>query len=107
MAKKIATPQTRVSSKEKFNTYKNAAYGYILTLLQPKKQEAFRLTAYEVTPTGKKPNALSVPEVLAIVGTASKLGKNVQIEISGVGDNATLSAYFVDRPAPTPDYLEF
>jgi hypothetical protein len=105
MAKKIVTP-TRVSSKEKFNTYKNAVYAYIQALQHPGRQQAFSLTAYEVTPTGKKPNALSVPEVLAIVGTASKLGKNVQIEISGVGDNATLSAYFVDRPAPTPNYLE-
>ena len=63
------------------------------------------MKAYETTPTGKKPNAINAPELLAIVGTAKKLGKTIRLDISGVGDTAQLDVVLVDTPEILPAEL--
>jgi hypothetical protein len=103
MKKAIAV--TRVSAKQKLDAYKGAAFIYISKLRTPGTQSAFSVKGYEVTPTGKKPNALSAPELLAIVNTARKLGKIVQLTTSGISDGGQLDFQFVDAPADIPSDL--
>jgi hypothetical protein len=91
--------------KQKFEAYRLAAAIYIHQLRNPNQQLAFSVKGYEVTPTGKKPNALSAPELLAIVSTAAKLGKYVRVSTSGVEDDGQLNFYFTDQPADRPDEL--
>lgn len=97
---------TRVSAKQKFENYKSLALQFINTLRYPLTQTAFSITAYQVVPgVGKKPNAISAPELGAIVGTARKLGKLVQVNFTGVDDGGTLNFVFVDSMPPTPNEL--
>jgi len=96
---------TRTSAKQKFGAYKDLALTYIRTLRNPASQSAFFVKGYEVTPTGKKPNAVNIPELLAIVGTAAKLGKDVRIVVSGQGDAAQLEFSFVDQSPNVPSEL--
>ena len=106
MAKKTAvSTTTRTSLKQKFEEYRNAASAYIFGLQNPYTTPFFSVKAYETTPTGKKPNAVNVPELLAIVGTAKKLGKTVRLDISGVGDTAQLDVVLVDTPQALPAEL--
>jgi hypothetical protein len=93
---------TRLSAKQKLTNYKQAALTFIRQLATPDKQSAFSVTAYQVVAGVKKPNALSAPELVAIVGTAAKLGKQVHVTISGVDDGGQLNFYFVDAPTNTP-----
>lgn len=102
-AKKSATPVVKTPSK--LQVIKTIAQQFAAKVAYPNSQEAFSVKTYETTPTGKKPNALSAPEVAAIVGTAAKLGKNVQVRISGSGDNLTLVFYFVDQTPSIPSEL--
>jgi hypothetical protein len=67
---------------------------YAVALRTAKTQIAFSITGYTKE---KKPNAISVPELIAIVGTAQKLGQQVTLSISGVEDGATLSVRFTDN----------
>ncbi len=96
MAKKIVAP--RVTPKQKFAAYKESALRYIGQLRNPGTRSAFFVASYNVQPgTGiKKPNTLSAPELLAIVGTARQLGKEVRITVSGRDDNAQLNFEYVD-----------
>lgn len=96
----------RVSAKQKFENYKTLALQFINTLRYPLIQTAFSVTAYQVVPGGKKPNAISAPELGAIVGTAQKLGKFVQVTFTGVDDGGTLNFVFVDSIPPTPRELQ-
>ena len=107
MAKKTAvnTIKTRTSLKQKFAAYRDVASVYIFGLQNPYTTPFFSVKAYETTPTGKKPNAINAPELLAIVGTAKKLGKTVRLDISGVGDAATLDVVLVETPASLPAEL--
>ena len=106
MAKKTAvSTTTRTSLKQKFEEYRNAASAYVYRLQNPYDTSFFSVKAYETTPTGKKPNAVNVPELLAIVGTAKKLGKTVRLDISGVGDTAQLDVVLVDTPPALPAEL--
>lgn len=103
--KNHTAPAVRVSAKQKLAAYKTSAFAYIRTLRNPSSQSAFSVKGYEVTPTGKKPNALSAPELLAIVNTARKLGKIVQLTTSGISDGGQLDFQFVDAPADIPSDL--
>ena len=106
MAKKTAvSTTTRTSLKQKFEEYRNAASAYIFGLQNPITNSFFSVKAYETTPTGKKPNAINAPELLAIVGTAKKLGKTIRLDISGVGDTAQLDVVVVDTPPALPAEL--
>lgn len=89
--------KTRLSAKQKLENYKSCALLFIKKLRNPMTQIGFSVSGYEVTPTGKKPNTLSAPELLAIVGTAQRLGKNVQLSISGTDDQARINFQFVDN----------
>ena len=97
------TPRT--SLKQKFAGYRSIASSYIYSLQNPGTNSFFSVKSYETTPTGKKPNAVNVPELLAIVGTAKRLGKTVRLDISGVGDAAKLDVVLVDTPAILPAEL--
>ena len=99
----MASPVT--SLKQKFAEYRGIATNYIYSLQNPRVQSFFSVKAYETTPTGKKPNAINAPELLAIVGTAKKLGKTIRLDISGVGDAARLDVVLVDTPETRPDEL--
>jgi hypothetical protein len=98
---------TRITLKQKFEAYRSAAVSYAYQLRNPNQQLAFSVKGYEVTPTGKKPNAVSAPELLAIVSTAAKLGKYVRISTSGVEDGGQLNFYFTDQPADCPTELRY
>src|ERR1039458_2039936 len=76
----------RVTLKQKFEQYRSTARAYIYSISNPSQTLAFSVKGYEVTPTGKKPNALSAHELLAIVGTAAKLGKSITVTSSGIDD---------------------
>ena len=103
MAKKISkSTTTRTSAKQKLTAYKEAALGFISTLRYPTTQSFFSVKGYEVTPTGKKPSHISVPELLAIVGTAKRLGKNIQLSTSGVDDGGQIDVLFVDAAPSVP-----
>ena len=107
MAKKISKTlvqetTTRTSAKQKLTAYKEAALGFIHTLRYPTTQSFFSVKGYEVTPTGKKPNHISVPELLAIVGTAKRLNKNIQLNTSGVDDGGQIDLSFVDAAPSVP-----
>ena len=65
------------------------------------------MRGYDVTTTGKKPNAFNVPELLAIIGTAAKLGKKVEVTVSGVGDAAQVDFRFVDTAPSVPNDLVY
>jgi hypothetical protein len=97
--------KTRTSLKQKFADYRGVATSYIYQLQNPFTTPFFSVKAYETTPTGKKPNAINAPELLAIVGTAKKLGKTVRLDISGFGDTAQLDVVLVDGVAALPDAL--
>ena len=45
------------------------------------------------------------PEVLAIVGTATTLGKDVLVTTSGHEDGGQINFYFVDKQLPLPNEL--
>jgi hypothetical protein len=93
----------RLSAKQKLTQYKHDALTFINILKRPAQQLAFSVSGYQKTEGGgKKPNVLSAPELLAIVGTAAKLGKQVHVSISGVDDGGQLNFYFVDAPPATP-----
>ena len=68
---------------------------------------AFSVRGYEVTTTGKKPNVFHVPELLAIVATAARLGKKVEVTVSGVGDAAQVDFRFVDTAPSVPNDLVY
>jgi hypothetical protein len=95
----------RISLKQKFATYRSTASSYIYSLQNPSTNSFFSVKSYETTPTGKKPNAVNVPELLAIVGTAKRLGKTVRLDISGHGDVAQLDVVLVDTPTALPSEL--
>ena len=103
MAKK--KPVTRTSAKQKFADYKTRALAFINLTKYPSNQSAFSVTGYNVTAGVKKPNALSAPELIAIVGTAQKLGKIVQVTISGIADGGQLDFRFVDSFPSIPNDL--
>lgn len=99
----VSTPIIKKPSK--LQVLKSIAFAFAQKIAYPNAQEAFSVKAYEVTPTGKKPNALSAPEVAAIVGTAAKLGKKVEVRLTGVGDGGTLQFLFVDQNPSIPAEL--
>jgi len=105
MAKKIKI--ARITPKQKFLAYKELALNYIGKLRNPGTKNAFFVTAYNVQAgTGiKKPNTLSAPELLAIVGTAGQLGKEVRITVSGHDDSAQLNFQYVDVALNIPSDL--
>jgi hypothetical protein len=105
MKKVKATATTRTSLKQKFAAYRSTASSFIYSLQNPFVTPFFSVKAYETTPTGKKPNAVNVPELLAIVGTAKKLGKIIRLDISGTGDTAQLDVLYADAPAALPAEL--
>jgi hypothetical protein len=108
--------KTRTSLKQKFADYYRGVFAeyyrgvvtsYIYRLQNPYTTPSFSVKAYETTPTGKKPNAINAPELLALVGTAKKLGKTIRLDISGVGDTAQLDVVLVDGVAALPDALRW
>jgi hypothetical protein len=103
--KKAVIKAVRVSLKQRFADYRQFASNYIYSLQHPTRQLAFSVKGYEVTPTGKKPNVLSAPEVLAIVGTAATLGKDVLVTTSGIEDGGQINFYFMDKQLPLPNEL--
>ncbi len=103
MAKKTAvTKTTRTSAKVKLAEYKIRALQFIHSLRYPGTQNIFTIKGYEKVNGVAKPNHASVPELLAIVGTANKLGKKVQISVNGYSDGAELSFDFVDAGGSIP-----
>jgi hypothetical protein len=103
MAKKISkTTTTRTSAKQKLTAYKERALLFIRMLRYPDTRAFFSVKGYEITPTGKKPSHISVPELLAIVGTAKRLGKNIQLSTSGVDDGGQIDVLFVDAAPGVP-----
>ena len=88
--------------KEKFAAYRSAASSYIYTLQNPINSQFFSVKGYEKVEGRLKPNVINVPELLAIVGTANRLGKNIAITTSGVDNGGQINVQFVDRPEPLP-----
>jgi hypothetical protein len=99
--KGLGTP-TRTSAKQKLAAYQNAALDYIGRLRNPSTQSGFSVTAYSVSPTGKKPNVISVPELGAIVGTARQLGSEVRVSFVGRDDDTKVVFEYVSAPASIP-----
>jgi hypothetical protein len=87
---------TRISPKQKLAHYRTAALAFIASLRYPTTQSFFSVKGYEKTPTGPKPNVINVPELLAIVGTARALGKQVVISSSGVDMGGQIDVSLVD-----------
>lgn len=102
MAKKVVTKTTRTSAKAKLTEYKNLALQFIHSVRYPSTANIFTIKGYEKVNGVTKPNHASVPELIAIVGTASKLGKKVQISVNGYSDGAELSFDFVSSMPDTP-----
>ena len=105
--KKAKETVTRVSAKQKFETYKVSALAFISKLRYPNTQSFFSVKGYEKTPTGVKPNVINVPELLAIVGTAAKLGKRIEVRTSGAGMDSQIDIVLVDAVPPVPFNLQF
>jgi hypothetical protein len=88
-AKETKEVTTRTSTKQKFT-------------------ESFcSVKGYETVNGVKKPSMIPVPELLAIVGTAKRLGKNIQINTSGVDDGGQVDFVFVDAPPAVPFDLQY
>ena len=98
---------TRVSAIQKFEAYKASALEFIARLRYPNTQSFFSVTGYEKTPTGVKPNVINVPELLAIVGTANKLGKRVEIRTSGAEKGGQIDVVLVDSIPSIPNELRY
>ena len=96
---------TLKSVQEQFAAYRNAATNYIYSLQHPTNEQFFSVKGYEKVEGRLKPNVINVPELLAIVGTANRLGKNITITTSGVDNGGQVNVQFVDRPAPLPAEL--
>ena len=103
---KKAAKTTRTSAKAKLTEYKLLALQFINSLRYPGTQNIFTIKGYEKVNGVTKPNHASIPELLAIVGTATKLGKKVQISVNGYIDGAELSFDFVDAPPAIPSELQ-
>ena len=99
-AKQSTTP--RVSLKQKFAAYRSAASSYIYQLQNPSTEQFFSVKGYEKVEGRLKPNVINVPELLAIVGTANRLGKGITITTSGVELGGQINIQFVDRPTAIP-----
>ena len=99
---KKASKATRTSAKQKFAEFKTQVFQYISQLRNPASRFAFSVKGYEVVAQVKKPNVISVPELLAIVGTAGQLGKEVRVTASQSGDFAQLNFLYVDQPLDVP-----
>lgn len=95
----------RVSAKQKLVDYKQKVYAYIQLLRNPSSTSAFSVTGYSVVAGVKRPNTISVPELLAIVGTAGQLGKQVHVSVSGREDGGQVNFIYVDQVAPVPAEL--
>jgi hypothetical protein len=103
MKAKAKAKTVRTSAKQKLAEYRMKAVEFMYNQARPTTQSAFSVATYEILPTGgKKPNALSAPELAAIVGTAQKLGKQVQVVLYGNGDATKLNFNFVDAPSSIP-----
>lgn len=99
MAKKSAVKITRTSPKQLLAAYKVAAMAFINSLRYANTEPFFSVKGYEVVNGAKKPNSISVPELLAIVGTAKRLGKNIIVQTSGVADGGQIDFVFTNDPA--------
>jgi hypothetical protein len=110
MAKKATakTKTTRTSMKQQFQEYRNIVLAYISVLRNPVTRPAFFVKGYDVTPAGKKPNVVNIPELIAIVGTAGQLGNMVTLHITGTGDAARLEFRYVGNcPSYPPELLRY
>jgi hypothetical protein len=96
---------TLKSVQAAFDAYSAAATKYIQQLRHPNTESFFSVKGYEKTKGRLKPNVINVPELLAIVGTANRLGKNITITTSGVELGGQVDVRFVDRPAELPTEL--
>jgi hypothetical protein len=96
---------TLKSVQEQFAAYRGAATSYIYSLQNPHTEQFFAVKGYEKIDGVLKPGKISVPELLAIVGTANRLGKNITITTSGVENGGQINVQFVDRPANIPSEL--
>jgi hypothetical protein len=96
------TKITLKSVQEQFAAYRNAATSYISSLRNPRTEDFFSVKGYEKIEGVLKPGKISVPELIAIVGTANRLGKNITITTSGVENGGQINVQFVDRPAGVP-----
>ena len=106
MARKTKTPKVTVKSVQAaFDAYRTAAMTYIYKLRNPNTESFFSVKGYEKVEGRLKPNVINVPELLAIVGTANRLGKNITITTSGVELGGQVDIKFVDAPAPLPTEL--
>ena len=99
MSKKTKTTKPpRVSPKQQLAEYKAKARTFINSILYPSTALIFSIEPYNDINGAKKPNAISVPELFAIVGTAAKLGKKVQVSISNTTSSNELDFRFVNQP---------
>jgi hypothetical protein len=96
---------TLKSVQEQFAAYRDAATRYIYSLQNPNTEQFFSVKGYEKVEGVLRPGKISVPELLAIVGTANRLGKNITITTSGVENGGQINVQFVDRPAAIPAEL--
>jgi hypothetical protein len=96
---------TLKSVQAAFDAYRDAAVKYIYRLRNPNTESFFSVKGYEKVEGRLKPSVINVPELLAIVGTANRLGKKITITTSGVDDGGQVDVHFVDAPAPLP--IEF
>lgn len=81
------------TAKSELLSLRDEVSKYTYALGNRRNQIAITVDGYTAE---KKPNALSVPEMIAIVGTAQKLGQKVELKISGVENGASLNVYFVE-----------
>lgn len=98
MAEKVV-PITRLTPTQKLAAYKVAALAFINTLRYASTESFFSVKGYETVNGAKKPSTISVPELLAIVGTAKRLGKQIIVQTSGVDDGGQIDFVFANDPA--------
>lgn len=105
MKTKVKQQLLRVSAKQKFEAYKHKALVYITSLRNPLSKAAFSVASYVTIAGVKKPSTISVPELLAIVGTAGQLGKEVRVTVSGREDGGQVNFIYVDQIPAIPNEL--
>jgi hypothetical protein len=98
---KVVKP-TLKQIQAQFAAYKVNARALINKFRYAGTESFFSVKGYEVVNGVKKPNSISVPELLAIVGTAKQLGKVIVVQTSGVSDSGQVDFVFQDDPTRVP-----
>jgi hypothetical protein len=95
---KVVKP-TLKAVQAQFAAYKVNALALINKFRYAGAETFFSVKGYEKVEGKLKPNVINVPELLAIVGTAKRLGKLVVLTTSGVEDGGQVNVLLQDDPS--------